>query len=90
MTTRVLAIDPKQIEEWKADRDTVLGSALALYSGARVDRVAGARERLVTAAVCLLREREEMLSLLRSMEWMGLEATCPWCARPQAFLPHDL
>ncbi len=78
-------IDPKKIEEWKE----VVRAATVEFrdSSGWVRRGEEPQYRFVgvqalaQAAKVLLAEREEMLAVLRELEWSGLvvEAACPIC-----------
>ncbi len=88
-----MPIDPNEIEEWKAlaaaldlDRDRV---APALLSGRNPDADPKAIARraglLLLAVPALLSEREEMLRVLRKVEWRSPGGDgvgfCPACDR---------
>lgn len=77
-----MAVDPGTIAQWRADAELVqrVGTTRRFEPG-----VFDGMDRLAAAGVALLAEREEMLALLREIQWAdnsGGEYTpeCPCCA----------
>jgi hypothetical protein len=76
-TPSPVPIDPKEIEEWKAQ-----AARGEMFDGMQGDAIIPA----------LLREHDDLIALLRKIEWCGdpsLGAWCPSCRgiNPAAFTP---
>lgn len=75
-----MPIDPKKIAEWRALADAATHGTPAWDDLAPVDADFLRTARVAVPA--LLAEREEMLALLRAMQWavpQGMARVCPSC-----------